>query len=82
MPIVPNPDDNAIDAYPPAHPRDLKSSVRNKLILALARKDRECEGSTEIDDDAEVSEGDDNGAYVQAWVWVEFDGTPLDKEAE
>jgi hypothetical protein len=34
-----------------------------------------------IDDDAKVSEGDDNGAYVQAWVWVSFEGTPLDKEA-
>jgi hypothetical protein len=27
-----------------------------------------------------VSEGDDNGAYVSAWLWVSFDGTSLDKE--
>ncbi|KKK89229.1 hypothetical protein LCGC14_2735210 [marine sediment metagenome] len=30
------------------------------------------EGETEIDTDAEVSRGDDDGTYVQAWVWVEF----------
>ena len=23
---------------------------------------------------------EDNGAYVQAWVWVDFSGTQLDKE--
>jgi hypothetical protein len=62
--------------------RDPKSSVRNKLILALARQFHELEGEIEIDDDAKVSESDGNGAYVQAWVWVEFETTPLDKEAE
>jgi hypothetical protein len=34
----------------------------------------------EIDDDATVSEGDDNGAFVQAWVWVDFYGTLFDKD--
>jgi len=28
------------------------------------------EGSIEVDDGAVVSEGDGDGAYVQAWVWV------------
>ena len=28
------------------------------------------DGELEIDDDAVVSRGDDDGAYVQAWVWV------------
>ena len=28
------------------------------------------EGEVEIDDDAIVSLGDDDGAYVEAWVWV------------
>lgn len=36
----------------------------------------------EVDADAKVSEGDNNGAYVQAWVWVSFVDTPLDKELE
>lgn len=28
------------------------------------------DGRIEIDDFAEISRGSDNGAYVQAWVWV------------
>lgn len=54
---------------------------REPAIRALAKEQVEVEGELEIDDDAVVSEGDDNGAYVQAWVWVRFDGTKLDKEA-
>jgi hypothetical protein len=34
----------------------------------------------EIDSDAQLSEGDDNGCYVQAWVWFDFAGTKFDKE--
>ena len=36
------------------------------------------EGDIEVDNDAQVSIGEDAGAYVQAWVWVcsdEDDGT-------
>ena len=40
------------------------------------------EGETEVDDNAIVSEGDDNGAYVSAWVGVSFVGTRLDKTAD
>lgn len=29
------------------------------------------EGLLEIDDDAAVSQGDDAGAYVMAWHWIE-----------
>lgn len=40
-------------------------------------------GDAEVDEGAAlVSEGPDNGAYVSAWVWVPFDGTPLDKEPD
>lgn len=28
------------------------------------------EGQIEVDDNARVSRGHDDGAYVQAWVWV------------
>lgn len=38
---------------------------------ALAKEEYEVEGEIEIDDNAKISYGDDNGAYVQAWVWVE-----------
>ena len=55
---------------------------RRKAIIELARAEHQSEGSVEIDDNAELSEGDYNGCYVQAWVWVDFAGTPLDKELE
>ena len=40
------------------------------------------EGAIEFDDDAIVSEGSDNGDYVEGWIWLDFSGTPLDKEKE
>lgn len=55
-------------------------SVRKACIVDLAKMQRHVDGECEIDDTASVSEGNDNGAYVQAWVWVDFDGTDLDKE--
>jgi hypothetical protein len=55
------------------------SDQRNQVIVELAQSQAE-EGSMEVDDNVVVSEGDDNGAYVQAWLWVSFDGTALDKE--
>lgn len=53
---------------------------RRQAIIGLARSQYEEEGHTEIDDNAPLSEGDDNGCYVQAWVWVDFTGTRFDKE--
>ncbi len=35
------------------------------------------EGRIEIDSDAVVSHGEDKGAYVAAWVWVDRDLVPL-----
>jgi hypothetical protein len=55
---------------------------REAEILELAGEQWAEEGQVEIDSDAKVSEGNDNGAYVQAWVWVDFAGTDLDKEDE
>jgi hypothetical protein len=52
---------------------------RRKLILEMASKLHENEGTLEIDSNAKLSEGDDNGTYVQAWVWVPFAGTVLCK---
>ena len=49
-------------------------------IIELAREHHGEEGAVEIDDQATVSEGDDNGCYVQAWVWVDFAETKFDKE--
>lgn len=55
------------------------SDSRRQKILDLARATLAREGELEFDDDAIASEGDDNGAYLQAWAWVDFGGTSLDK---
>ena len=54
-----------------------KKAERITAIRNMARTRYSCEGETEIDRNAKVSEGDDNGAYVQAWVWVDFTNTKL-----
>jgi len=51
-----------------------------ETIRDLARIQHERDGVLEIDEHAIVSEGNNNGAYVQAWVWVDFTNTTLDKE--
>ncbi len=38
--------------------------------IEKARKEYQEEGRIEIDDNAKVSKGEDDGAYVAAWVWV------------
>ena len=60
--------------------KELANPIREKVI-ELAREN---DGSDEleIDDDAILSEGWDNGCFVSAWLWVEFDGTELDKEKD
>lgn len=65
---------------------DIASAERDAAILDLAVNnypwsDGEIEmGSPGDEPGAMVSEGEDNGAYVRAWVWVSFEGTPLDKD--
>lgn len=54
---------------------------RRESIVKLAQSIWHEDGAIEIDDTAQVSEGFDNGAYVQAWVWVDFEDTELSKEA-
>lgn len=61
----------------PPHVAD--DDARRQAILKLVPGHADAE-DLQIDEDALVSEGDDNGAYVQAWVWVSFEGTPFDKE--
>jgi hypothetical protein len=55
---------------------------RRLEIIELARNEHQQDGEVEIDDNAQLSEGNDNGCYVQAWVWVEFAGTEYDKDKE
>ena len=52
-----------------------------RVIFALA-KGQHKDGELEIDDSAAIAVSGpdgDNGAYVSAWVWVDFADTPLDK---
>lgn len=56
---------------------------RNARIIEIARERVAFIGDDiEINDDAKVAEGGDNGAFVQAWVWARFEGTELDKEPQ
>lgn len=53
---------------------------RAKAIVELAVKEHDQEGVIEVETEPTLSEGEDNGCYVKAWVWVSFEGTPFDKE--
>lgn len=55
---------------------------RRAAIIKLAHDRHARDGELEFDDNALVSEGNDNGAYVQGWRWVDFEGTEFDKEKE
>jgi hypothetical protein len=56
---------------------------RQRRIADLARQRVTHEGELEIDDRTVISEADDNGSYVMAWVWLDFGGVRgLDKELD
>jgi len=59
----------------------IESEERRFEIIELAREQRQEEG-LEIDNDARLSEGNDNGCYVAAWVWADFAETKFDKVKE
>jgi hypothetical protein len=50
-----------------------KDKAKNLRYVEAAKRLFHEEGSIEIDDNAKVSKGDANGAYVEAWVWVSND---------
>lgn len=54
-----------------------KADERAKEIAAMVQTNDELEV-----DGPMISESDDNGAWVNAWVWVDFSGTKLDKNEE
>ena len=57
-----------------------QAEERRCEIIGLAREQREIEGAVEIDENALLSEGNENGCYVAAWVWVDFARTKFNKE--
>ena len=61
----------------------MTSKERADYIIGLARKEFSLNRdviSINIGE-TQISEGSDNGAWVRAWVWVDFSDTPLDKES-
>lgn len=50
----------------------MSAKLTDDQIREMAKEAYQREGTLEIDSNAVVSRGDDNGAYVQAWVWVDF----------
>ena len=44
--------------------------ITNTQYVDAARRLYHRDGETEVDSEAKVSRGADDGAYVQAWVWV------------
>jgi len=53
-----------------------------RAIRQLAVETRSDDGDIEFDDDCAVSESSENGAYLEAWLWIAFDGSPLDKRRD
>jgi len=66
-------DGNIVD-YP--RPEELERIEKIKNLAPMRHR----EGEFDFDPVPVVSEGDDNGAYIQCWIWVDFCGTELDKE--
>jgi hypothetical protein len=48
----------------------LGSDESNPYVAAALESDHLREGEIEVDVPTIVSEGDDNGAYVMAWIWI------------
>jgi hypothetical protein len=66
---------------------DLRTRVKDALNTSTLERDAYIlatrvtrDGELEVDASAFISTGDDNGAYVSAWRWISFYGTPLDQE--
>lgn len=59
----------------------MTSKERADYIINLARKEFSLNKDVISIDigETQISEGSDNGAWVRAWVWVDFSDTPLDK---
>ena len=49
---------------------ELHTLSPDSAFIQAAREQYQEEGSIEIDENAVVSRGDEDGHYVQAWVWV------------
>ena len=61
----------------------LENSLAREEWIRIAREKHQSEGTLEIDDNAVISQAEETGAYVQAWVWVDNPNyNPEDEEDE
>jgi hypothetical protein len=62
---------NGKDAAPNLRRNNRRQFMKNNDWFRNRAKELYCEeGQIEVDSNARVSIGDDDGAYVEAWVWV------------
>lgn len=59
---------------------DDENDGESKAYVSTARAQYNRDGEVEIDDNAVVSRGDDGGAYVAAWVWVDAQDAGVEPE--
>lgn len=59
-------------------------SPEEAAYLAYAQEKFHCDGDLEFDENAKVSIGEDSGAYVQCWKWIDSSdlGDKLTNEEE
>ena len=55
---------------------------RENKILELALKQGGFDDDFELDENFCASEGEDNGAFIRCWLWIDFSETELDKESD
>lgn len=60
----------------------LETREQDREVVDLAFAQVHAEGDCEVDQSAIVSAGEDNGAYVMTWSWVDFEGTALCKSKQ
>lgn len=54
--------------------RAVGPALTDEATVAFAQSLWNREGELEIDPDAEISLGEEDGAWVQAWVWITLSG--------
>jgi hypothetical protein len=59
-------------ASEPKDAPEFRSGPSDEVLIALAKVEYGSLDDIEIDPDAKVSRGEDPGAFVAAWVWVDF----------
>lgn len=59
---------------------DMPDGPHDEAYRDAAKALHGSDGHCEIDEGAVVSEGEDDGAYIQAWVWVSHEDAGIGEE--